>query len=714
MQLPSLHTLLPKKSSLNQQYFLALAIGHESIEACVWIIDKGATHIVGTGKETYSNTSDWNIPTSRAVDGAVAAAGHNVTTVTFGLPDSWITEGALKAPHVHDLAALASSLKVEPSSFVSTVRAIAHGQKLKEGIPLTAICIGVEKKYATISVWQTGRLIGYAQKEITNTIGHTTDEAIKSFGEVEVLPARMLVYGTGDTDGAKQDLLAYPWMQRLNFLHFPKVDILPAFSASTCVAIASASDLGATYVEQPDRVPDIQEQETQESRRPFGFVQSDIAARAGVSLKPPQQEDEPLEKTEPSVPQYASVKPQFTIPEEGGWWFARITDRFGVWPFRFALVIGAFLLLASGLFALYWNVPKATVTLLLTPEPLERDMQVVIQEGAQLDVGAKVIPGTLLSLTQKASKRRVASGQKTIGDPARGEVTIFNKSTVLRKLAKGTILTAQGGGPLFQLQSDIDVASQSATVNADETVTLTPGKAKAEIVAQDIGDRGNVPTGTEFSVGSVPIEVLKAKNGANFSGGSSHQASVVTKADHDTLITDLSREMLEKDTSDLKGKLSEGNVLLPQAVRQAVVVKAFDQDVDKEASDVTLTLETKTEAIVFADRDLRELLRQSVANAVPQGFELLTHEVEPTTEVAKIEGGRVTLRVHFTANLLPTIEDSQVRQAIAGKKPEAAREILIQLPRVAEVTFELWPKLPDPLLTLPHKANRITLERAHR
>lgn len=704
MQLPSLHTLLQKKSSLNQQYFLVLTIAHESIEACVWTIDKDSAQILGTRKEIYSNTDDWNTFTARAVDEAVAQARHDVTNVTFGLPESWITEGVLKASHAHDLRTLASFLKVEPSSFVSTVRAIAHGQKLKEGIPLTAILIGIEKTIATISLWQTGRLIGYTQNEITDTIGRSVDEAIKSFGDVEVLPARMLVYGTGDTDAAKQDLLAYPWMQRLNFLHFPKVDILPAFTASTCVAIASASDLGATQVEQPNEEQGKQAPDISDSGKPFGFVGLDIAARAGVPPKPPQEE-EIFEKREPPMPPY-------TLAEVG--WFARITERFGIWPFRFALLLGVFLLFAGGLFALYWNVPKATVTLLLTPEPLERDMQVVIQESAQLDVGAKVVPGILFSLTQKASKKQAATGQKTVGDPARGEVTIFNKLTVLRKLAKGTLLTAQGSGLTFRLQSDVDIASQSATVNADETVILSPGKAKAEIVAQDIGDKGNVAVGTEFSIGNVSLDILKAKNEASFSGGSSHPASVVTKADHDRLITDLSGEMLKKDTEELSAKLSPGQVLLPQAVRQAIVVKAFDQDVDKEATDVTLTLETKTEAVVFADADLRELLRQSVANAVPQGFELLTHEVEPTTEVAKIEGGRITLKVHFTANLLPTIDDSQIRENIAGKKPDAAREILIQLPRVAEVTFELWPNLPDPLLTLPHKANRITLKRTHR
>lgn len=713
MSILKLPSLFQRSEEVEQAYHLALVVYKQSIQAAVWTIAKDTAKIVGTGADTIS-AEGWIEAAKKAIDEAAAGLKQDVTRVIFGVPDHWIANGNLRPTFATQLRSLCKELHLVPTSFVSTIRAIAHAQKLKEGMPLTAIVVGVEDKSAEISLWQTGRLIGVAYRDSGASIAQTIDETIKTFGEVEVLPTRMFLYGTGDLASVKQSLLAYPWMQRLNFLHFPKIDLVPAGTPAISVALTGASDLGMHRYAPTDASTEASAQVASDT--PFGFVRGkDIAATTTVQNQPQK-----IPLPSPVEPKASIVRPRFTWPRPSvGTPDEQPTSlylRFGVWPLRIGIAASILAIGVAGLAALYWNLPKATVALLLQPEVLERDTQILISPStSQVDVGAKVLPGVSLSVSQKSSKKGTATGQKVVGDSAKGEVTIFNKSSSLKKLAKGTVLVAQGSGLTFQFEHDVDVASQSATTSADESVTLTPGKSKASVAASVIGDTGNLAAGTEFAIGSFSLETVKAKSEKAFSGGNSRQVAVVTKEDQEKLVTSLTQEMLEKDKGELSGKLTEGQVLVTESLKQSVVKKSFDRDSDKEASDLTVTIETTTIATAYNETDLKELLRQSVATAVPEGFELLTEAVDTTTQVSRVEdGGNVVLKVHFLANLLPKLSDEEIKNAIAGKKLEAAREVLLGFPRVAEVSFHLWPKLPDALLALPHRKDRITIERAHR
>ncbi len=713
MSILNLPPLFQRAAADGEEAYVALVIYPQSAEVAIWKDARGHAKILGTG---FQSADSWEEAAEKALQQAQAAAQSPSTKVIFGVPDDWIEGGSLHADVAEKLRAVSRTAHLVPTSFVSTVRAIAHSQKLTEGMSLTAIVVGVDHKSCEISLWQTGRLVGVTFKEQLESIPQAIDESIKSFGSIEVLPARILLYGAHNLEQVKQDLLAYPWMQRLNFLHFPKVDIVPEGTAAASVALAGAADIGSAR-EKTFALG----QQTTPSGKPFGFVRGKDIGRQ------PQR----LPESEPASPRYVAQStpvvgpprtaeafkpgvPVRTDPGDSIW--ERITERVGVWPLRAAIIASMLGLLSVGVAALYYNLPKATVTLLLTPEVLERDTQLLISPDArEVNVGAKIIPGFRFTASQKAGKTGVASGKKTVGDAAKGEVVIFNKSSTVKKLSKGLTLTAQGSGLKFQLERDIDVASQSATTNTDESVTLVPGKAKVSVTATEIGDNGNLAAGIEFAVGTFSLDVVKGKSESALTGGTSREVSVVTKQDQEKVVNELSKEMFDKGKDELSQKVAAGQLIIPESVKQEIVKKSFDRDVDKEGSDMTVTLETAIAATAYNETELKELLAQSVASAVPEGFELLTEAVDTETQVARVEdNGKVTLKVHFRANLLPVLRDDEIKQAIAGKTLREARESLLSLPRVAEVSFQLWPKLPEPLLRLPYRKERLSLQRSHK
>ena len=77
------------------------------------------------------------------------------------------------------------------------------------------------------------------------------------------------------------------------------------------------------------------------------------------------------------------------------------------------------------------------------------------------------------------------TGQKTVGNKATGEVTIFNKVEKVQNIPKGSILT-DSKGQKFELISSVQVAA--AVINYS-TGTMNFGQVKTTLSASDIGTR---------------------------------------------------------------------------------------------------------------------------------------------------------------------------------------------------------------------------------
>ena len=142
--------------------------------------------------------------------------------------------------------------------------------------------------------------------------------------------------------------------------------------------------------------------------------------------------------------------------------------------------------------------------------------------------------------TVEGSKTASTTGIKTVGDKAKGQVTIYRAGTSM-SLPSGTII--KGPDSLsFSLDEAVTVASGSAG---------SPGSTKANVSAASIGASYNLSSGTSFSVGSYSLGDLEAKNESAFSGGSSREVNVVSDDDMEKLEKDLTDELKDKTIKKL-------------------------------------------------------------------------------------------------------------------------------------------------------------------
>ena len=305
---------------------------------------------------------------------------------------------------------------------------------------------------------------------------------------------------------------------------------------------------------------------------------------------------------------------------------------------------------------LLYFLPHATVTVLVAPQSVEQSSVLSVNPTATVaDPASKTIPGHTQTKSVSGDKTIAVTGKKSIGDPAKGTVTIYNKITETKTFPKGTVLSSNGIA--FTLDGDVSVASASEDIGS-----ITFGKGTANVTAKDIGPNGNLPAGGEFTFSGMSSAEASARNDAAFTGGSSKQVTVVSRADEDGLVTALTTDLVAQAKSQLLSGATGGEELIDQTIKTAVSDKTFDQEIDQQASQLHGKITITVTGLSISDEDVKTLLTSLVEGKVPSGYSLSPSETKVSvSNVTVKKDGTITLTAKLTAVALPNIDATALR-----------------------------------------------------
>src|SRR3989344_2785076 len=546
------------------EYFFALNIGLENLKVCLWAVSRDKLKILNIASQKYSSNDEIVEITDKLLDQSLGELLNEPTKLLFGVPDSWLMDDNLKDPYLQLLRSIVKSLELSPMAYVSSSHAISHFLEKTDGAPSTAIIVGIGEENVSVTVVRGGKIDGTKISKRSNMLGEDIEKLLLGFGEVEVLPAKMLLFSLNkeSLDKQKTSLLSYPWMSRLSFFHLPKIEILEEDIEIKSVALAGAVELypDVKYeaevpvvkaVPMVSKLP-VEEKTVQpkEVKEDIGFVTGDVMENPPSKEATGDREEEEVSQTEEiedkpgaennvenavesqEEEEYATFdkdkevalrtdSPPLVQEVEKeisrGFKFLGI-PRFGG-KLKFIVQILILLLLAAG----YIFLPKATVTIFVEPKVLERDTQVTADPKIkEVDEETKRIPGQIIETQASGSEKGSATGKKQIGESAKGTITITNKTNSPKTFSKGTTLST-GDNIKFSLESSVTVASQSATEDG-----ISFGKASADANAVEIGADGNIPSGAQLTISGVSSAEFSAKSEGNFSGGTSKDVTVVS------------------------------------------------------------------------------------------------------------------------------------------------------------------------------------------
>ena len=739
MLLKDILAKLNSKKQKKTEAFLTLEISRGLVKSAVWTVKEEKTAVLNFG-----STEEWE----KESQGLIAAADLSLTKasegiipeptrVIFGLPEGWVEGEEIKEEKKQLLKELSQKLELEPIGFVVNLEALVTFLRHKEGTPLSGIFIRLMETEVMITLVQTGRIKGSKMVGRSNDLAADVREGLARLGSFKELPSRMILFdGLADFEEARQQLISFDWQEHLPFLHFPQVEVLKINDSVEAVSIAGgaevAKSLGFEIKEkEKEKEKAVQEEKTEKSQLTadeLGFVQDKDVTEVETEIEEEEEKDRQLTvkskeavqlKKQPAVAlQPQSAEPaKFKLKEKLARFFSIFSKAsfklprllvkkrplFLVLPFIFILLV------AGGGFLFYWYVPKAKVDIYLQAKVLEKDLSIIIsQQADKVDQDQAVIPGSFKEIEVEGQETKETTGEKLIGDKAKGGVIVYNKTEMAKVFPQGTVLI--GPGQLtFSLDEEIEVASKSAE-QTDEGEKITYGKTETTLTAVSIGTEANLDPESDFSFKDYPTSLYEATAKDGLSGGTSRQVKAVSKEDQSQLLEQLNKRLKAEAKQKLEGQGSSQEKVIEKEVEEDVLQQDFSADVGQEEDQLTLKLKKKFIFPSFKKESLDQLVSQKISGEVPDGFVFKDQTFEVEIKEVEFEDDQAKAKVGVKLKLLPKLDLAEIKDNLKGRYPQVVEDYLEKLPNFSRADIQISPQLPAKLRTLPRLEDNITIE----
>jgi hypothetical protein len=733
----------------SREYFWALVVEPGWVQAGIWRIQEDKAQIIFTGPPSAWELEDDLIS---AVDAALSATIQNFpedlsepSKTVFGVVSSWVAGGQIKEEYLEIIKKICNELSLKPVGFAVLSEAIAHYIKAEEGSPLNAVSLGVYKESLEVSIFKLGNLVGSTTVSRSVALVDDVVEGLSRFAAGDVLPSRFILYNgkEAELEDARQSLINVSWDEvggNVNFLHTPKIEIIDVKQKVYAVSLAGASEMGdivkvvkegeelveekvevSEQQEEKEKQEEVREQVQETDLENLGFaigrdvakdnnnmtentkdIGDDGSGEPGiednnvtpVDFQESENANSAIEPRSDKKPLANKFRSLFSLPKKlklPGFLGGRI----------FIMGISAFVLILGGGFGAWWYIPKATVTVYISPSPLEQRVEIVVDPTAsETDVSAYILPGKELKTEVSSDKTKSTTGTKTVGENAKGKVVIFRVGSELN-LAAGTVL--HGPDSLrFTLDEAVKVASGSAG---------SAGQVEVSVTAEDIGAQYNLASGSTFRVGNYSTSDMEAKNDEDFSGGSSREINTVSADDRKDLEDDLKQELEEKARREIKDELEDGLLLIEESLVATASSRVFSANVGEEATTLKLNMKVNATALAIDRSQLEVLAQEILKDRKPDNYSLRGDQIEYDFEYKGRSGSIYKFEAFVKANLLPSADPLELAVKLKGKYQDAALEILSrEVGGFVRADLKTVPSLPGRLNTLPRVAKNIDVQ----
>lgn len=746
---------LPFTKQQNKEYFLALLLKEEKVNAVVFEETAGKIHVIGQSEEYFSLSLE-KIPLQEfldVLDKAIAHAEESLPTdvqthkTIFGVKETWVQDSKIKKEYLVKLKAVCDALELTPVGFIVMQEAIAHFLQQEEGAPVSAILVEVGKKDLEVCLLRAGRVLEIYPTPIKESVVHTVDAVLHHF-QYEVLPSRIILLESEHHKGLSQAFITHTWSRGLPFLHVPQITTLPKGFDAKAVIFGAAAQMGFEIVGNIADTAAItqsvpfedavlhknakgkigEEKDMLYTHETFGFVKNaDIinkeaqeinetassAARSDSGdaewtkepeIREPENTSEQSGSFMEKVKQFPLLLPTFfrgiSFPQSH-----RLGAIFSHMPFsirgKTKLVLIPPVLLAIFLLVVLFYIfgLKATVALSVKPNVIEQDATVALATTGATDFSQNTIGLKAIEVSEDGKVSAPATGKKETGTKAKGSITLLSSLRKEQTIPKGTAVTSSSGS-IFTFDDDVKIASSSGLSNLISV--------KVAVTAKDIGKESNLPSGAKFTVSSFDTSEIEAKNDSAFSGGTKKEITVVSKADIDSLTEELPTTLQEKATEEMNKKISEKQKLLPLPAVTTVSKEDFSKKVGDEATTITLTGTVTYTGFVYTESDVEDFVKTQLKkntqekDATPEGVSYEIKNIKQKDEA-------ITATLQMKGFFLPKLDTKKVTDSISGKSFTEAKTTLSQLPQVTDSSITLHPSLPFIPSLLPRLSSNITL-----
>lgn len=354
---------------------------------------------------------------------------------------------------------------------------------------------------------------------------------------------------------------------------------------------------------------------------------------------------------------------------------------------KFFLIGGGALALILLLWWMFAIAPRATVTISAKTTPVEIDQTLTLDPKLAASKTSELqFKANPQQLKKSVSTDFTATGTKDIGNKAAGSMTITNSfDSDAKSVPAGTVFTGASG---HKFVSTAAVTVPGASVSGG---SIHPGTASVQVQATDIGNEYNVPAQTYSVTGYSSLNA----SGSAMSGGDKQTVTVVSQADVDKAKTQLAAQDNNTAKEQLKKQFNSDYIIIDESFTVEQGSPSVSPNVDEQAKQAKLTVETTYTLLGVARKDVNEMLNAALKSAL---------DTKPNQSIfsngsnsiafgnfQKFDNGTYSARLSTTGYIGSKIDTNALAKQVAGKRYGEIQAIVNQIPNVENVDIKFSP-----------------------
>jgi hypothetical protein len=443
MELGSFLGKLKGESKTEPKKFLALVLTDEVVQASVWSVIAQSTEILAIGSPVeWDGDTGTTSELVTAVDATISSATEGLedepSEVILGVPHSWTDKNGILGVKREFISKIRKELELQAIGYVVITDSVLSYLKMQEGTPTTSILVQVSRDELILVLVRLGRI------EAIETIGRSDDvvtdvtEGIARFKSVDNLPSRIILFNSmHDLEDIIQNLLTVNWQTDFNFLHMPKIEALAKDVAIRALSVAGGSEVAKSLGIALSPIPSVKtvsEPEGSDTKDETEEPELLSADEIGFTQKPTKMdfvdpEDAPVEPKPMKLTVPKIKLPKISLP----------SFKFNLSGMKkhYWIALGGLFVLGFLSFYLVWLMPKAVVNIAVVPKSLDQDVEITLSTtDSDINFAKHIVPASIETVSESGENMMETTGKKTVGDPAGGEITIYNRTSTVKNLSK--------------------------------------------------------------------------------------------------------------------------------------------------------------------------------------------------------------------------------------------------------------------------------------
>jgi len=374
--------------------------------------------------------------------------------------------------------------------------------------------------------------------------------------------------------------------------------------------------------------------------------------------------------------------------------------------FRTWMIIGSCLLVATIVFWYFAIKVMPSANIVIKTESSTIDKEIIVQanpDAKEVDIEKSIIPAKVEELSKTDTEKVASTGQKNLGDKAKGSLTLTNCIDDGKKhtIPAGTSFSRDN--KVFVTSATVELGK--ALISVGQCDTEASGNADVVVAASSGGADYNIAAGNYNS----SIAGINAY-GSSMSGGTDKIVKVVSQKDVDNAKQTISQRNSWGATDELELRLKNlGCRAFKETLVEGKPTIANTPDVGTEASEVTVTSTVIYNMTGVNDVGLNKIIEKSVEDKIDTSKQAVinTGIDDAVIRVSdKQPNGAVKLTIQTLITTGPRLDLEELKQEILGKKRGETQNILQNRPGVKEVLIDYKPFW---VFSTPKKSSKISI-----